>query len=86
MVSLKVPEDLIALMSDAQRTSNLTDDDWIYIGDWIKENVTKDKVSPEIYNKFWPLGIGEVIGMIYDGIHYKRKTGRYAEKNIEISE
>ena len=44
-----------------------------------KENIKKDKVSEDVYRKFWPLGIGEVIATICDGIHYRRKTGRYAK-------
>lgn len=76
---LKTPDDLIKLMKDSERKKKLTEDDWLDIGNWMKENITKDKVSEDVYRKFWPLGIGEVIGMICDGIHYRRKTGRYAK-------
>ena len=71
--------DLIELMKDNERRKKLTEDDWLDIGNWMKENIKKDKVSEDVYRKFWPLGIGEVIATICDGIHYRRKTGRYAK-------
>ena len=66
-------------MKDNERRKKLTEDDWLDIGNWMKENIKKDKVSEDVYRKFWPLGIGEVIATICDGIHYRRKTGRYAK-------
>jgi hypothetical protein len=75
----QTPNDLIELMKDNERRKKLTEDDWLDIGNWMKENIKKDKVSEDVYRKFWPLGIGEVIATICDGIHYRRKTGRYAK-------
>ncbi len=75
----QTPNDLIELMKDSERRKKLTEDDWLDIGNWMKENIKKDKVSKDVYRKFWPLGIGEVIATICDGIHYRRKTGRYAK-------
>ncbi len=75
----QTPNDLIELMKDSERRKKLTEDDWLDIGNWMKENIKKDKVSEDVYRKFWPLGIGEVIATICDGIHYRRKTGRYAK-------
>ena len=75
----QTPNDLIELMKDSERRKKLTEDDWLDIGNWMKENIKKDKVSEDVYRKFWPLGIGEVIATICDGIHYRRKPGRYAK-------
>lgn len=83
MVNLKTPDDLIILMQDEKCRNKLSDEEWIYIGDWMKENITKEKVSSEIYRKFWPLGLGEVIGMICEGIHFQRGTGRYIDKKLQ---
>ena len=74
---------MIYLIQDKKSKDELSDDDWIYIGDWMEKNITKEKVSPELYKKFWPLGLGEVIGMICEGIHFRRGTGRYDEVEAE---
>lgn len=62
-----------------RRGRQLEDDDWFAILKWIGENISKEKVSPEIYQKFWPLGVGEVVGMMCDGIAYEKKILWYAE-------
>ena len=44
----QTPNDLIELMKDSERRKKLTEDDWLDIGNWMKENIKKDKVSESV--------------------------------------
>ena len=39
----QTPNDLIELMKDSERRKKLTEDDWLDIGNWMKENIKKIK-------------------------------------------
>ncbi len=57
----------------------INDDEWIRLDkeveEWLKTNPPEDERK-----LFVPFGAAEVIGMMADGVHYKRKTGRYSER------
>ena len=56
---------------------DISDDEWIEIndrlGEWLATNPPEEEKR-----LFIPLGAGEKIAMMVDGIHYERKIGRYA--------
>lgn len=55
----------------------ITDDEWIAldeeVGEWLKTNPPEEEKR-----LFVPIGAYEVIVIMADGVHFKRKTGRYA--------
>ena len=62
------------------------EDEWYAVYDEVMvfsrrtDKIGKEKVV------FGPLGYGETMGMIIDGIDYERKTGRYAEMTDDEKE
>ena len=60
-----------------QDGTRLSDDEILKVYDEIAEWLDTDPPE-ELKKKFVPLGVMESLGIIVDGIHYRRKTGRYA--------
>lgn len=55
------------------KTKKHSDDEWLDIGRWITEFL-KGNPSPEERKLFFPLGYGEMVGMMCDGIIRMRKA------------
>ena len=63
------------------QNKHISDDEWLEMEIQLYKWLETD--PPEEDKKlFWPLGAGEIISMMADGVHYRRKTGRYADDYV----